>query len=100
MPSAGPPLGNAPAYAHELGAAGLGEVHVLAVAHAAEYPDVETLLARQERSMVPMVLLARRLGDAWPVKRTWLAERLRAELGDGRVIVDLPALIGVGRRPR
>lgn len=98
-PPGGPPLGDAPSYARELGAVGLREVHVVEVAHAAEYPGVEELLARQERSSVPLALLRRGAGEAWPEQRAWMAERLRAALGDGRVVVELPALVGVGRKP-
>lgn len=93
------PLGDAPSYARELGAAGLREVHVVEIAHAAEYDDVETLVARQERTMVPLVLLRRRSGDEWPQLRARLVSSLHAVVGDGRVVVELPALMGIGRKP-
>jgi SAM-dependent methyltransferase len=93
------PLGDAPAYARELGAAGLTAVHVVSVGNAVAVDGVEALVARQERTLIPLVLLRRRAADGWPALRARLVERLRARLGDGRIVIDLPGLVGVGRKP-
>jgi SAM-dependent methyltransferase len=97
-PDVPPALGDAPSFAREFAAAGLGEVHVEQVANAVEVASVDELLTAQEQSLAPLALLAKRAGGGWPALRAKMLAAMRARLGDGRLVIDLPALVGVGRK--
>lgn len=92
------PLSNPEVFADELRAAGFRDVAVHHVVHTMVFPSTAEGWASMERTLAPMVLLARKLGAAWPP----LAEKMRAGLvarfGEGAQVMTMPAWLGTGRR--
>lgn len=84
-------------YQREMGEAGFDDVEVHAHAHALQYGSLDEMLAALERSMAPIALLKRKLpSEKWTSLTATMREALRAEVGDGKIRVELPAWIGVG----
>ena len=84
-------------YDAELGAAGFRDVRIERVAAVITAPSLDALWASFARSMAPLVILRRTLGQArWAVLAGTIVERLRSRFGSGEQCVELPAWIGVG----
>jgi ubiquinone/menaquinone biosynthesis C-methylase UbiE len=91
------PMGEAVEVISELTAAGFRDVQVERVEHTTEAPSVAAVWSSLERTMAPVVLLRKKMGEAWaPVSERILAA-LSARFGSGPQAVTMPALLGIGR---
>jgi hypothetical protein len=83
----------------ELTDAGFVDVEVRTVDHAEPFGSVDELWGSLTRTMAPLVLMQRRLGDRWPAVAAAGRAGLVAGLGgDGPGELPMPALLGVGTR--
>ncbi|MCA9675645.1 MAG: methyltransferase domain-containing protein, partial [Myxococcales bacterium] len=94
--SADAPLGDAATFTAEMTAAGFRDVAVREVEHTRRYADADDFWSSMSRTLPPLVMLARKLGDGWPTVAAGLQADLRAALGDGPLDVPMPAWLGVG----
>jgi ubiquinone/menaquinone biosynthesis C-methylase UbiE len=93
------PLGEPEELAAEMTAAGLAAVEVHDIVHRSEVAGVEAFVDSLERSMAPLALLKRKLGEGWPAVSAAVRRRLVDELGDRPFELGLRALVGVGVVP-
>ncbi len=84
-------------YRREMTEAGFDDIEVHTHAYAAEWPSLDDAWRAMERSMAPLALLKRKLpSEKWSALAAAIQEALRAELGSGKIRIELPAWIGVG----
>jgi ubiquinone/menaquinone biosynthesis C-methylase UbiE len=93
-----PALGTAETLRDALLAAGFAAAEVETRDYPQTAPSSDALWSMLERTMMPLLLLARRLGPAWPRVADIGRARLARELGPGPVSVPLRALFGVATR--
>jgi SAM-dependent methyltransferase len=97
--NAGWPLSDPDVFAREMEAAGFRDVTIHNVTHSKAAPSPAELWALAQRTMAPVVLLRRRMGEErWTGIARRVSERLRGELGDGPVDVSLTAYLGAGSK--
>ena len=92
------PMGEADEILAEMAAAGFRDIHVESVAHSMEAPDMATFWGSMERTMAPIVLLRKKMGDAWAPVGARILASLSARFGTGPQSGLMPALLGVGRK--
>lgn len=93
------PLGSAEELLAELTAAGFSDVRVSPITHTMPADSVEDVWAVSQRTTAPLVLLARRLGEArWAEISAHVLTRLRATYGSGAVSISSTALLGHAKR--
>lgn len=92
------PLSKPDVFRDEMAAAGFRDVVVHDVRHASEFPSTAEGWASMERTMAPLAMLARKMGDAWPATSAKMLASLVEQFGEGAQSITLPAWIGVGRR--
>ena len=81
----------------ELEAAGFRQVAAHYITHAVEHPDVTAFSASIRRTLAPLVLLKKQVGEeAFRSIEEAIDARLAAIAGPGSVRVTMPAWIGVG----
>lgn len=91
------PMGEAAEVTAELTAAGFHDVRVERVEHTTHEPSLAAFWSSLERTMAPVVLLRKKMGESWaPVSERILAS-LTARFGTGPQAVTMPALLGIGR---
>lgn len=105
VPSPGPPPRGFPLVdpadcRAEMSAGGFTEVAVHEFAATMEVPSTADLVASMARTNAPIVLMRRKLGDAWEGVAARLLERLVERFGPGPHRVSMPANLIVGRRGR
>jgi ubiquinone/menaquinone biosynthesis C-methylase UbiE len=91
------PMGEVGEVLAEMTAAGFSDVHVESVAHSMEAADMAAFWSSMERTMAPVVLLRKRMGDAWAPVGARILASLSARFGTGPQSGLMPALLGVGR---
>ncbi len=75
-------------------------VHVHRIVHAPTYASADAMWASISRTMAPMVLLRRKLGEAgWSAVGAAAAAALRGVYGDAQPRVEMPAWLTVGIAP-
>lgn len=93
------PLSEPDAFGSELVAAGFAEVMIHEATYGYVAPSPRAFLEFNDRSSAPFVLLRRSMpADEWRAVFEGVVARLEATFGPGPLQVDMPALIGVGRR--
>lgn len=91
------PLGDPQQFAQEMTAAGLREVVIHTVTHTDTEPSLAEFWESLQRTMAPVVLLRRRLGEPrWAEVARGVFDRLHAEVGNGPFHVRFTAYLGVG----
>jgi ubiquinone/menaquinone biosynthesis C-methylase UbiE len=91
------PLGDPEQFAQEMAAAGLRDVVIHPVKHTKTEPSLAEFWESLQRTMAPVVLLRRKLGEQrWSEVARGVLDRLRSELGDGPIEERFTALLGVG----
>jgi SAM-dependent methyltransferase len=83
----------------EMTAAGFVDVQVHEHVSSFDVPSIAEFVEGMVRTNAPVVLMRRRLGDAWPDIQTRLREGLEARFGPGPQRVEMPANLTVGHRP-
>jgi SAM-dependent methyltransferase len=97
--NAGWPLSDPDAFASEMTAAGFSDVIVHSITHSKTVPSAAELWGSVQRTMAPVVLLRRRMGeDRWAETAQRILARLHSEIGDGPVEVSLTAYLAVGTK--
>jgi len=91
------PLGEPEEIIAEMSAAGFRDVHVERVAERVDTPDLASFWGSIERTMAPVVLLRKKLGDAWTPISARIFASLEARFGAGPQSPTMPALLGIGR---
>jgi len=66
--------------------------------HLSEVPDMATFWSSMERTMAPIVLLRRKMGEAWAPVGARILASLSSRFGTGPQSLLMPALLGVGRK--
>ena len=92
------PMGEADEILAEMTAAGFHDVRVEGVQHLSEVPDMATFWSSMERTMAPIVLLRRKMGDAWAPVGARILASLSSRFGTGPQSLLMPALLGIGRK--
>lgn len=93
------PLSDPDSLAREMRDAGFTNVTVHTITHSKTSSSSAELWATLQRSMAPIVLLRRRMGEErWSEIAGRIFARLWGELGDGPVEVPLTAYLGVGAK--
>jgi SAM-dependent methyltransferase len=83
----------------DMGQAGFATVTVHPRLHVVQAPSLADFWGGVERTMAPLVLLRRKLGEArWKEVAAGVVARLRAHLGDGPFDLELRALLGHARK--
>lgn len=91
------PLGDPQQFAREMADAGLRDVAIHPVRHREKVPTLAEFWESLQRTMAPVVLLRRKLGDQrWSEVARGVFDRLGSELGDGPVEERFTAYLGVG----
>ena len=91
------PLCDPKRFAQEMVEADLRDVVIHPVAYAETVQSVSEFWASLQRTMAPVVLLRRKLGEQrWTTVARGVLDRLRSEAGDGPVDVRSTAYVGVG----
>jgi ubiquinone/menaquinone biosynthesis C-methylase UbiE len=90
-----PPLGTPESFRAEMEAAGLHVVDVRRIGYPREFATGDALWEWLARTMVPLVLLARDLGDGWPPVAAELRAAVLAAVGAGPATIEMPALLGL-----
>jgi ubiquinone/menaquinone biosynthesis C-methylase UbiE len=81
----------------EMGAAGFDDVEVHEAVQVQEWANVDEAFTSLRRSMASLALLERTLPpDKWTALARTIEEALRADYGDKRLRIDMPAWISVG----
>lgn len=91
------PMGEVDEVRSEMTAAGFHDVRVEAVAHSMEAPDMVSFWGSMERTMAPLVLLRKKMGEAWAPVGARILASLTSRFGSGPQSGRMPALLGVGR---
>jgi ubiquinone/menaquinone biosynthesis C-methylase UbiE len=91
------PMGEVDEVLSEMTAAGFRDVHAEAVAHSMEAPDMATFWGSMERTMAPVVLLRKKMGEAWAPVGARILASLSSRFGSGPQSGVMPALLGIGR---
>jgi SAM-dependent methyltransferase len=100
LPDTRPPLGQPADFEVELGAAGFRDIRVEEVMNVVTSPSLDDLWTSLLRSMAPLVLMRRMMGEArWGAVAATMRQTLVARFGTGAQRVDQPAFIGVATRP-
>jgi len=91
------PVGTADVMRAEMSAAGFGDVRVERVVHALAYPSLEMAWLSMRRSLLPAVLVRRRLPQTeFAAIETDVRAILGHELGPGPQVVEMPAWLARG----
>jgi SAM-dependent methyltransferase len=99
MNEAHAPLSEPADFEAEMGAAGFVDVRVQEVVHAVDVPSTEAMFQGMVRSAAPVAVMAQRMGEArWTALAPKLLAGLQARLGSGPQRLEMPALLGLGRR--
>ncbi len=92
------PLGERDEVIAEMTAAGFRDVEVHVLTHSIEAPSMTEFWAFNTRTMAPLLLVQKRLGDDWARVEASVRGKLIDKFGDGPVSVSMPANLGVGTR--
>lgn len=90
-----PPLSIAEGFRSEMEAAGLRDVSIRELCYAKPFPSGAAVWAWMAATFAPLRLLASKLGEGWPPLDAALRDDLARALGDGPVMLELPAWLGV-----
>ncbi|MDB4966235.1 MAG: putative SAM-dependent methyltransferase [Myxococcales bacterium] len=91
------PLGDPDEFRRELQTAGFDEIDVHEVMHSTELSSVETLWVSVQRAMAPVAMLRERLdAPMWNQLEGSILSALRQRFGAGKVLLEMPAWLGVG----
>jgi SAM-dependent methyltransferase len=93
------PLSDPDCFTREMQDAGFTNVTIHSITHCKTTSSSAELWASVQRTMAPIVLLRRRMGEErWTEIAGRIVARLRGALGDGPVEVPLTAYLGVGKK--
>jgi SAM-dependent methyltransferase len=92
------PLAKEDVFRSELEAARFHSIEVRHVAHAFTFPSTADAWASFHRTMAPLVMLARKMGPAWPPIGALIERDLIARYGAGAQTITMPAWLGIGRK--
>ncbi len=92
------PLGTLDEVRAEFEGAGFVDVQAFQHTHTIEVADAATFWDGMTRTMAPVTLLAHRLGPAWPETSARIFAELAGRLGEGPVVMEMTANLGVGTR--
>jgi SAM-dependent methyltransferase len=99
LPDTRPPLSEPADFEAELGGAGFRDVRVEEVGNVVTAPSLDELWAGFNRSMAPLVLMRKRMGEAtWAGFGAAIRQALLDRFGAGPQRFEQPAWIGVGTR--
>lgn len=90
------PLGDRDEFATEMREAGFGDVRVEPSVHGVDTPSMSELWASVVRTNAALVLLQRKMGEAWPALSDAMLAGLTEEFGGGPQHLDFYAWLGVG----
>ena len=90
------PFNHPDSFTAALEAAGFRDVAIHRVVHVQEVSGIDEVFASLRRSMAPLALLAKMMGDRFEPVAAKIHSRLRAEFGDGPLRIEMPAHLGVG----
>lgn len=94
-----PPLGSSELIHTELGAAGFVDIEATRTQHTTHAPTMRAYWETMSRANAPLVLVRKRLGEAWPAFETGVVADLEKEFGVGPQRITMPAWISIAKRP-
>jgi len=90
------PFNNPDGFTAALEAAGFGHVVIHRVTNIQEAPSIDEVWASLKRTMAPLVLLKKRMGERFDPVAAHIEGRMREAFGEGPQRIELPAYLGVG----